>query len=135
MTPRTLGVVMNGVTGRMGYRQHLVRSVLAINEQGGVALADGSRVMLKPVLVGRNADKLAEIAAEHGIADWTTDLDAALADDGQPHLLRRPGHPGQGEGRAQGHRGGQAHLRREADRRDRSARRSRWPEAAEPPRA
>ncbi|MGH3391619.1 MAG: Gfo/Idh/MocA family protein, partial [Actinomadura sp.] len=53
MDPRTLGVVMNGVTGRMGYRQHLLRSVLAINSEGGVALSDGSRVLLKPVLVGR----------------------------------------------------------------------------------
>ncbi|WP_336205775.1 Gfo/Idh/MocA family protein [Nonomuraea sp. LPB2021202275-12-8] len=81
MSVRTIGVVMNGVTGRMGYRQHLVRSVLAINEQGGVTLADGSRVKLRPVLVGRNADKLARLAADHGIADHTTDLDAALADD------------------------------------------------------
>ncbi|MBF8190146.1 Gfo/Idh/MocA family oxidoreductase [Nonomuraea sp. K274] len=82
MSVRTIGVVMNGVTGRMGYRQHLVRSVLAINEQGGVTLSDGSRVTLKPVLVGRNADKLADIAAKHGISDFTTELDAALADDG-----------------------------------------------------
>ncbi|TYB68524.1 Gfo/Idh/MocA family oxidoreductase [Nonomuraea sp. PA05] len=82
MSVRTIGVVMNGVTGRMGYRQHLVRSVLAINEQGGVTLSDGSRVKLKPVLVGRNADKLADIATKHDIADFTTDLDAALADDG-----------------------------------------------------
>ncbi|MER5319123.1 Gfo/Idh/MocA family protein [Streptosporangium roseum] len=82
MSPRSIGVVMNGVTGRMGYRQHLVRSVLAINEQGGVTLSDGSRVTLKPVLVGRSPEKLARLAAEHGIADWTTDLDAALADDG-----------------------------------------------------
>ncbi|GAA3100155.1 MULTISPECIES: Gfo/Idh/MocA family protein [Nonomuraea] len=81
MSVRTIGVVMNGVTGRMGYRQHLVRSVLAINEQGGVTLSDGSRVALKPVLVGRNADKLADIATKHDISDFTTDLDAALADD------------------------------------------------------
>ena len=81
MSPRSIGVVMNGVTGRMGYHQHLIRSVLAINEQGGVALADGSRVVLKPVLVGRNPEKLAKIAADHGIAGWTTDLDAALADE------------------------------------------------------
>ncbi|MGP3913248.1 Gfo/Idh/MocA family protein [Nonomuraea sp. 10N515B] len=81
MSVRTIGVVMNGVTGRMGYRQHLVRSVLAINEQGGVTLSDGARVKLKPVLVGRNADKLADIASKHGISDFTTDLDAALADD------------------------------------------------------
>ncbi|GGS52135.1 oxidoreductase [Planobispora rosea] len=81
MSPRSIGVVMNGVTGRMGYRQHLVRSVLAINEQGGVALSDGERVLLRPVLVGRSAAKLGRLAADHGIADWTTDLDAALADD------------------------------------------------------
>ncbi|MFI6927384.1 Gfo/Idh/MocA family protein [Nonomuraea spiralis] len=80
MSVRTIGVVMNGVTGRMGYRQHLVRSVLAINEQGGVTLSDGDRVQLRPVLVGRNADKLADIANKHGISDFTTDLDAALAD-------------------------------------------------------
>jgi predicted dehydrogenase len=81
MSVRTIGVVMNGVTGRMGYRQHLVRSVLAINEQGGVTLSDGSRVKLRPVLVGRNAAKLADLAARHGVADHTTELDAALADD------------------------------------------------------
>ncbi|MFF0860572.1 Gfo/Idh/MocA family protein [Nonomuraea sp. NPDC003560] len=81
MSVRTIGVVMNGVTGRMGYRQHLVRSVLAINEQGGVTLSDGDRVRLRPVLVGRNADKLADIADRHGIPDFTTDLDAALAAD------------------------------------------------------
>ncbi|MEV5898057.1 Gfo/Idh/MocA family protein [Nonomuraea fuscirosea] len=81
MSVRTIGVVMNGVTGRMGYRQHLVRSVLAINEQGGVTLSDGSRVKLRPVLVGRNADKLSDIATKHDIADFTTDLDAALAAD------------------------------------------------------
>ncbi|WP_410654329.1 Gfo/Idh/MocA family protein [Amycolatopsis sp. lyj-112] len=84
MTTRTLGVVMNGVTGRMGYRQHLVRSVLAIREAGGVELSDGTRVQLEPLLVGRNADKLAEIAGRHGLTRWTTDLDAALGDDDCP---------------------------------------------------
>ncbi|MFI9454789.1 Gfo/Idh/MocA family protein [Amycolatopsis sp. NPDC052450] len=84
MTTRKLGVVMNGVSGRMGYRQHLVRSVLAIREAGGVELADGSRVQLEPVLVGRNADKLEEIATRHGLTRWTTDLDAALGDDDLP---------------------------------------------------
>nr|WP_243847349.1 Gfo/Idh/MocA family oxidoreductase [Microbacterium ulmi] len=71
---------MNGVSGRMGYRQHLVRSILAIRDQGGVELPDGTRVTVKPLLVGRNAVKLAELAAAHGIEDCTTDLDAALAD-------------------------------------------------------
>ncbi|MFI6292193.1 Gfo/Idh/MocA family protein [Nonomuraea sp. NPDC050790] len=75
---RRIGVVMNGVTGRMGYRQHLVRSVLAINEQGGLALSDGTRVRLDPILVGRSEAKLAAIAAQHGLTDYTTDLDAAL---------------------------------------------------------
>ncbi|MFI6386318.1 Gfo/Idh/MocA family protein [Nonomuraea sp. NPDC050540] len=75
---RRIGVVMNGVTGRMGYRQHLVRSVLAINEQGGLALSDGTRVRLDPILVGRSEAKLAEIAARHGLTDYTTDLDTAL---------------------------------------------------------
>lgn len=79
-----LGVVMNGVTGRMGYRQHLLRSVLAIREQGGVELPDGSRVQLEPLLVGRSEDKLRDIAQRHGLDRWTTDLDAALADDDYP---------------------------------------------------
>ncbi|MGW0891481.1 Gfo/Idh/MocA family protein [Saccharopolyspora sp. NPDC002578] len=80
MTERRLGVIMNGVTGRMGHRQHLVRSVLAIREQGGVELSDGSRVRLDPILVGRNAEKLAELAARHDLDRWTTDLDTALSD-------------------------------------------------------
>ncbi|WP_345711776.1 Gfo/Idh/MocA family oxidoreductase, partial [Kineococcus glutinatus] len=79
-----LGIIMNGVTGRMGYRQHLVRSVLAIREQGGVELSDGSRVQLEPVLVGRNEAKIAEIARRHGLEKWTTDLEAVLADDAYP---------------------------------------------------
>lgn len=77
---REIGIIMNGVSGRMGYRQHLVRSILAIRDQGGIELPDGSRVTVKPLLVGRSAVKLAELAARHGIEDYTTDLDAALAD-------------------------------------------------------
>ncbi|TDC46175.1 Gfo/Idh/MocA family oxidoreductase [Jiangella ureilytica] len=80
MAVKSLGVVMNGVTGRMGYRQHLVRSIIAINEQGGVELSDGSRVTLDPVLVGRSEEKLRDIATRHGLERWTTDLDAALGD-------------------------------------------------------
>jgi predicted dehydrogenase len=70
---------MNGVTGRMGTNQHLIRSICAIRDQGGVALADGTRVMPDPILVGRSADKLEHLARVHGMARWTTDLDAALA--------------------------------------------------------
>jgi predicted dehydrogenase len=71
-------VVMNGVTGRMGYNQHLVRSVLAINADDGVPLSDGRRVRLEPVLVGRSEARLRGIADRHGIKDWTTSLDEAL---------------------------------------------------------
>ncbi len=80
MTHDTIRIVMNGVTGRMGYRQHLLRSILAIRDDGGLVLADGSRVQVEPVLVGRNHDKLADLARRHDIADFTTDLDQALAD-------------------------------------------------------
>ncbi|MER7072153.1 Gfo/Idh/MocA family oxidoreductase [Terrabacter sp. NPDC000476] len=80
-TPKTLRVALNGVTGRMGYRQHLVRSILAIRDEGGLEMADGSRVAIEPILLGRNAEKLAEIAARHGVAEWSTDLEAVLADD------------------------------------------------------
>ena len=80
MTNRTVGIIMNGVTGRMGYRQHLVRSILAIREAGGVELPDGSRVQLEPMLVGRDAAKLETMARRHGLEHWSTDLDAVLAD-------------------------------------------------------
>ena len=79
MATHRLGLIMHGITGRMGYNQHLVRSILAIREQGGVALPNGDRVMPDPILVGRNAEKIAEIAARHGIARTASDLAAALA--------------------------------------------------------
>ncbi|MBA3508293.1 MAG: Gfo/Idh/MocA family oxidoreductase [Betaproteobacteria bacterium] len=75
-----LGVIMNGVTGRMGTNQHLIRSINAIRAQGGVPLADGRRIMPEPLLVGRNAQKIEALAHAHDVARWTTDLDAALAD-------------------------------------------------------
>jgi predicted dehydrogenase len=78
---QSIGIIMNGVSGRMGYRQHLVRSILAIREQGGVELSDGTRVQVEPILVGRSEQKLAELAETHGIEHWTTNLDEALADD------------------------------------------------------
>ncbi len=77
---RTLGVVMHGVTGRMGTNQHLVRSVAAIRAQGGVLMSDGSRVQLDPILIGRNADKVAALAKANGVERWSTDLDGAIAD-------------------------------------------------------
>ena len=80
MADKSIGIIMNGASGRMGYRQHLVRSILAIREQGGVLLSNGERVQVEPILVGRSEAKLAELARKHGIADYTADLDAALAD-------------------------------------------------------
>ena len=70
---------MHGVTGRMGMNQHLIRSIVAIRNQGGVLLADGSRVMPDPILIGRNLDKIGELAKAHGIERFGSDLDAALA--------------------------------------------------------
>src|SRR5215510_12342276 len=80
MATKNIGIIMNGVTGRMGTNQHLVRSVLAIREQRGVALRDGTRLWPDPVLVGRNQEKLRELASAHGISRFSTDLKACLAD-------------------------------------------------------
>ena len=68
MAVRRLGIVMNGVTGRMGTNQHLVRSIVAIRAEGGVALANGDRVMPDPILVGRSEEKLAALAKAHGLS-------------------------------------------------------------------
>ncbi len=81
MTRRSIGIIVNGVTGRMGYRQHLVRSLLAIREQGGVPLPDGTVIWPEPVLVGRTESRLRAVAERHGLTEWTTDLTAALARD------------------------------------------------------
>ncbi|MGC5288565.1 Gfo/Idh/MocA family protein [Micromonospora sp. DT231] len=81
MTHRSIGIIVNGVTGRMGYRQHLVRSLLAIREAGGVTVADGTTIWPEPILVGRTETKLRDLAARHGLTDWTTDLASALARD------------------------------------------------------
>ena len=79
MTEHRLGIIMNGVTGRMGTNQHLIRSILAIMKEGGVKLDSGDTVMPDPVLVGRNAEKVETLAKEHGVTRWTTDLDGAIA--------------------------------------------------------
>ena len=79
MTEKRLGIIMNGVTGRMGKNQHLIRSILEIMKAGGLELADGTRVMPDPILVGRNAGRVADLAREHGLERSTNDLDAAIA--------------------------------------------------------
>ncbi|MCP8882981.1 Gfo/Idh/MocA family oxidoreductase [Devosia sp. XJ19-1] len=79
MAEQRLGIIMHGVTGRMGYNQHLVRSILAIRDQGGIMLSNGDRLVVDPIIVGRNADKMEALARKHNIARWSDDLDKALA--------------------------------------------------------
>ena len=78
--PAVLRIAMNGVTGRMGYRQHLLRSILPLRDAGGIQLADGTRIAVEPILVGRNQAKITELAELHKIEHWSTDLDAVIAD-------------------------------------------------------
>jgi predicted dehydrogenase len=81
MSTQKIGIIMNGVTGRMGTNQHLIRSICAIHDQGGVSIDSGPNIMPEPVLVGRNEAKLRRLAEENGIAEISTDLDACLSDD------------------------------------------------------
>ncbi len=92
MKTRNLGIILNGVTGRMGTNQHLVRSILAIRDQGGIVCGD-TRVIPDPILTGRNADKLATLAAKYGVSRFTTDLDAALADPANEIFFDASGTP------------------------------------------
>src|ERR671929_1842632 len=78
MPTQRLGLVMHGVTGRMGMNQHLIRSIVAIRAQGGVTLSNGDKVMPDPILVGRNAEKMQALAKQWKIERWGTDLDKAL---------------------------------------------------------
>src|ERR1700719_2104182 len=79
MAKKRLGIIMNGVTGRMGTNQHLIRSIVAIRAQGGVRLANGDQIVPDPILLGRDAGRLEALATAHGIERWSTDLDAALS--------------------------------------------------------
>jgi predicted dehydrogenase len=78
MAQKRIGIIMHGVTGRMGMNQHLIRSILEIRKQGGVALKDGTRLMPDPILIGRNPGKVKELANKHGVERWSADLDEAL---------------------------------------------------------
>src|SRR5260370_21273555 len=78
MARRTIRIIVHGATGRIGSTQHLANALIPISEEGGLALAD-ERLLPRLLLVGRNADRLGAVARAHKLADWTTDLDAALA--------------------------------------------------------
>ncbi|MEJ0079173.1 MAG: Gfo/Idh/MocA family oxidoreductase [Alphaproteobacteria bacterium] len=80
MATRTLRVAMEGVTGRLGTNQHLIRSVLAIRREGGLSLRNGDRLVPEPILVGRNPDKLSALAAAHGGLEWSADRAATLVE-------------------------------------------------------
>jgi predicted dehydrogenase len=77
---KKIGIIMNGVTGRMGTNQHLIRSILAIRQQGGVKINDQLTLMPDPILTGRNAQKLRQLAERTGVEKYTTDLQSALND-------------------------------------------------------
>src|SRR5690625_1481804 len=76
-----IGIIMNGVTGRMGMNQHLMRSILPIIREGGVKISENEVIMPDPILVGRNEVKLKKLSEETGIEKWSTDLDSLLEDD------------------------------------------------------
>jgi predicted dehydrogenase len=80
MKQHRIGIIMNGVTGRMGTNQHLMRSIVEIIRQGGVQISPQERIMPDPVLVGRNPDKLRSLAEMSGVERWSTDLEALLND-------------------------------------------------------
>src|SRR6186997_38626 len=80
MKEHKIGIIMNGVTGRMGTNQHLLRSIAAIIKQGGVKISDKETIMPDPILVGRNSSKLEKLCELSGVKRMTTELDEALAD-------------------------------------------------------
>ena len=88
MTTKRLGLIMNGVTGRMGLNQHLIRSIIAIRDQGGVVLANGDRMLPDPILIGRDADKVEWFTADYETAgsDDLCFLTASTPDQVVAHL-------------------------------------------------
>ena len=116
MTTKRLGLIMNGVTGRMGLNQHLIRSIIAIRDQGGVLLANGDRMMPDPILVGRDADKV-ERARQALQRRALVDRSRQGAGRQERYdLLRRRDHAGAADAADQGDQRRQARLLRKADR-------------------
>ncbi|MGC1479287.1 MAG: Gfo/Idh/MocA family oxidoreductase, partial [Chthoniobacterales bacterium] len=81
MKTHKIGIIMNGVTGRMGTNQHLLRSIDAIIKQGGVRVGPEEVIMPDPILVGRSESKLKDLCAKTSVTKWTTNVDEALASD------------------------------------------------------
>ena len=118
MAVRTIKVIMNGVTGRMGYRQHLVRSILADPGPGRCRARDGTRIQVEPILVGRNEESSPRSPSRHGVAAWTTDLDAASPTRRRRSTSTRRSPRERTKAILAAIDGRQARLHREADRRD-----------------
>lgn len=81
MKTHKIGIIMNGVTGRMGTNQHLIRSILAIRDEGGIRVSPDEVIQVDPILTGRSENKLRDLAEKHGVERWTTEIESALADD------------------------------------------------------
>src|SRR5215210_3447973 len=80
MKEHKIGIIMNGVTGRMGTNQHLMRSIAEIIKQGGVKLSAGETIVPDPVLVGRDENKLQNLCSRSGVNKMSTKLEQVLAD-------------------------------------------------------
>ena len=80
MKIHSVGIIMNGVTGRMGTNQHLIRSIDAIIKQGGVAISASEVIMPDVILMGRDENKLKKLVETSHVNKWTTDLDSVLKD-------------------------------------------------------
>lgn len=81
MKTHKVGIIMNGVTGRMGTNQHLVGSIVAIRQQGGIRVRDDEVIIPEPVLLGRNESKLKKLSEAHGGFPYSTNLNALLKDE------------------------------------------------------
>ena len=123
METRKIGIILNGVTGRMGTNQHLIRSILAIMKQGGIKVSDDLRLMPEPILTGRNENKLRALAEAHGAVTtgkplkYTTDLDAALGDKSNEIFFDASGTLQRAGFVERAVQGEEEHLLRKADRR------------------
>ncbi len=80
MKEHKVGIIMNGVTGRMGTNQHLMRSIVEIIKQGGVQVSPDEVIMPDPILVGRNMNKLEKLREMSGVQKITTNLDEVMND-------------------------------------------------------
>jgi len=81
MKKHKIGIIMNGVTGRMGTNQHLIRSLSAIINEGGIKVNEHDIILPELVLVGRNENKLKKLSERVNVKKWTTNLEGVLADD------------------------------------------------------